>query len=391
MNDVQFLCKRRVLTRFQDLRGMVSASLLYTIGKRRESMGVEIELSMRGPRAYALAREAITVMEAQQVWPTPLNFELWLHYVGDPDSALGQELTALMQSGGAITEQMTEELAARYLPKLRLNEEIRDAGDKMNKQLETITQAIKVAQRASSAYGKTLAGASVELAETHDQDRLQSLVQGLANATRKVQRENGSLERRLEASTTEIRTLREHLEQVRREAMTDALTSLANRKSFDEALERACAEAEANNTPLTLALIDIDHFKRFNDTWGHQTGDQVIRYVASVIGRVGAPPRLAARYGGEEFAIIFPKADICTVNEEMDAARSEIGSRSLKRRSTNEDLGAVTVSAGLAQRQPGETPLNFMERTDAALYASKRTGRNKISQAVGALDIVEAA
>jgi diguanylate cyclase len=79
------------------------------------------------------------------------------------------------------------------------------------------------------------------------------------------------------------------------------------------------------------------------------------------------------------------------VNEEMDAARSEIGSRSLKRRSTNEDLGAVTVSAGLAQRQPGETPLNFMERTDAALYASKRTGRNKISQAVGALDIVEAA
>jgi diguanylate cyclase len=140
-----------------------------------------------------------------------------------------------------------------------------------------------------------------------------------------------------------------------------------------------------------LALIDIDHFKRFNDTWGHQTGDQVIRYVASVIGRVGAPPRLAARYGGEEFAIIFPKADICSVNEEMDAARSEIGSRSLKRRSTNEDLGAVTVSAGLAQRQPGETPLNFMERTDAALYASKRTGRNKISQAVGALDIVEAA
>ena len=88
--------------------------------------------------------------------------------------------------------------------------------------------------------------------------------------------------------------------------MTDALTQLANRKAFDEELTRLCGEAAESGPPLTLAVIDIDHFKRFNDTWGHQTGDQVLRFVASVIGRIGAPPRLAARYGGEEFGLIFP-------------------------------------------------------------------------------------
>src|SRR5205085_274605 len=121
------------------------------------------------------------------------------------------------------------------------------------------------------------------------------LVTGLTAATSKVQRENATLERRLETSTKEVARLREHLEQVRRDAMTDALTNLANRKSFDEELLRACDEADRNKTVLTLAVLDIDHFKRFNDTWGHQTGDQVLRYVASVIGRISKTPRVAAR------------------------------------------------------------------------------------------------
>jgi diguanylate cyclase len=344
-------------------------------------MAGQVELSVRGPQAYPVARSAIDAMEKHRVWPTPLNFELWLHYVADPDSDLGQEMTRLVNAGAPFTEDVAEALSARFLPKARLNDEIRDAGDQLNRQLETITQAIKAAQKSSAAYGKTLAGAASELASNQDQSALQSLVENLTDATRQVQQQNGSLERRLDASTEEIKNLREHLEQVRHEAMTDALTNLSNRKAFDEALDQACREADEGGSPVSLALIDIDHFKRFNDTWGHQTGDQVIRYVASVIARVGSAPRMAARYGGEEFAIIFPSAAAAEVSAEMDAARGEIGSRLLKRRSTNEDLGAVTVSAGLADYRPGETPVAFMERVDAALYASKRAGRNRITLA----------
>jgi diguanylate cyclase len=130
-----------------------------------------------------------------------------------------------------------------------------------------------------------------------------------------------------------------------------------------------------------LAVLDIDHFKNFNDSWGHQTGDQVIRFVASVIGRVGAPPRFAARYGGEEFAMIFARETAAQVERTLHDIREEVASRRLKRRSTNEDLGAVTLSAGFAERRPAETPSALMERADAALYESKRSGRNRVTSA----------
>src|SRR3712207_1895943 len=165
--------------------------------------------------------------------------------------------------------------------------------------------------------------------------------------------------------------------------MTDALTGLANRKSFDERFEHAVAEAK-HGKPLTLALIDIDHFKSFNDTWGHQTGDQVLRYVAGVIGRMSEAPRFAARYGGEEFAILFPSEDAAAVTASLEQIRQEIGSRSLKRRSTNEELGAVTISCGLAQFRPGETGAQITDRADSALYASKHAGRNRVTSAEAA-------
>ena len=343
-------------------------------------MSGEVELSMRGPEAYRLARASLEGMEHHKVWPTPLNFELWLHYLGNPEGPLGQAIASLLKAGDPITEAVSETLAAQYLPKARLNEEIKDAGDKLNEQLENISAAIRVAQKSTDAYGKALAGASQELShEVVEAPVVAKLVQSLATATRKVQRENASLEKRLDASTEEVGRLREHLEQVRREAMTDALTSLANRKALDDGLARTCAEADASHRPMTVAVIDIDHFKRFNDTWGHQTGDQVIRYVASVMSRVGQDPRLAARFGGEEFALVFPGETMVEVARELDKVRQEIGSRTLKRRSTNEDLGAVTVSIGIAEYITGEGPGGFIERADAALYRSKRGGRDRVS------------
>jgi diguanylate cyclase len=349
-----------------------------------------VETTLRGPEAYGLARRAIEAMEAHKIWPTPLNFELWTHYIGDPDGALGQEIERILDSGEVFSDQVSEDLAAAYLPKVRLNEQIRDAGDQLSRQLATVTRAITTAQKSNEAYGATLADATKGLVGDKAPTSVAQIVETLSVATRKVQKENRSLEKRLKDSTTEVSRLKEHLEQVRREATTDALTSLANRKAFDEELDRAVGEADESSQPMTLAVIDIDHFKGFNDTWGHQTGDQVIRYVASVIGRMAALPRFAARYGGEEFGVIFPSEGAAIVEQSLEEIREEIASRMLKRRSTNEDLGAVTVSAGLAQREPGETAHALMERADAALYASKRSGRNRVTTA-GPTKAVEAA
>ena len=342
----------------------------------------EVESALRGPQAYELAGKALQAMEHHQVWPTPLNFELWLHFVGDPDGALGREIQRLLVMGEPFTEMVSEELAASFLPKAKLNEQIRDAGDQLSKELDAVSKAISAAHVSSTTYGETLAGVSRDLSGAEgDGQGLQEIVQTLSTATRRVQRENQSLEQQLKDSTAEVGRLREHLEQVRRDATTDALTNLANRKAFDEELERACSEADANGQPLALAVIDIDHFKNFNDTWGHQTGDQVIRYVASVIGRMAAPPRFAARYGGEEFGVIFPGDAAGVVSQILEEIREEVCSRMLKRRSTAEELGKVSVSAGFAERRKGEEAHSLMERADAALYTSKRTGRNRVTTA----------
>jgi diguanylate cyclase len=343
-------------------------------------MSAAVETSLRAPSAYELARKAIAAMEAHKVWPTALNFELWVHYVAAKGSALAVEIDQMLEAGEPFTDSVGETLAAKFLPKQKLSGELLDAGDALSKELDSVSRAIESARESSEAYGQELAIASESLAG-EDTGKIKAMVDSLTQATQRVRQENETLESQLADTTAEVGRLKEHLEQVRREAMTDGLTSLANRKAFDEALQRACGQADASGETLCLAVLDIDHFKAFNDTWGHQTGDQVLRYVASVIGRAGEGARTAARYGGEEFALIFPGEDARTAIAILEEIRAEVASRVLKRRSTNEDLGAVTLSAGVAERRPGEPPGGLVERADAALYASKRGGRNRTSSA----------
>jgi len=318
-------------------------------------------------------------MERAGVWPTPLNFELWLHYLDDPDGALAQEMARLLLAGECFNERTAEFLAAEYLPNGRLTEEVRHAGAVLDRELSAVSKTMEVAKQSHAAFGHALAKAAVDLQNALEPAAVLRTVAKLTTATTEAQNQNAALGKLLQNSTSEVARLREHLEHVRRESMTDAVTNLANRKAFDEELLRACDESERKGEPMTLAMLDIDHFKTFNDTWGHQTGDQVLRYVAGVIGRVSRSPRFAARYGGEEFAIIFPDERAPEVEAALNQIREEVAARTLRRRSTNDDLGAVTFSAGLAQHREGETGSSLLDRADQALYSAKRTGRNKVT------------
>ncbi|WP_297803949.1 diguanylate cyclase [uncultured Brevundimonas sp.] len=349
-------------------------------------MGEQVDTAVRGPQAFALARTTIDKMEAAKIWPTPLNYELWLHYVSQPHSPLGQEILRLLDTDTPFTDAVAEMLATEYLPRSRLSEEIRDAGAVLNRELAAVATAIDKAREMQMQYADTLSDAQTHFDNTEAPTTLAEVVDVLSRATRRIQRHTIVLEKRLESSHTEVNKLRTHLEQVRRDAMTDALTNLANRKAFDEQLASLCEEADASGSAVTLAVIDIDHFKRFNDTWGHQTGDQVLRYVAAAIARLAHHPRIAARYGGEEFAVVFPGEMANDVEAAINTLRAEIASRALRRRSTNEDLGIVTISAGLATRGTNESPLQLMERADAALYVSKRNGRNRVTSAENSLE-----
>jgi diguanylate cyclase len=266
-----------------------------------------------------------------------------------------------------------------------LEAQVGEAGDALSAHLGAVAVAIDEARGSANQFGAELERAKARLSGGPDQTAFAALVDDLAEATDVARSKTFQLEGRLAESFTEVRKLREALELARQEAATDGLSNLANRRTFDEELKRLCAEAEAQRQgTLSLALLDIDHFKTINDTWGHQTGDQVIRFVASVISQVGAPPRFAARFGGDEFAMIFSGEQAGQVEQELCDMIADIAARRLKRRDTNEPLGDITLSAGFAEHRPGETPSALMERADQALYASKRAGRNRVTGAAQA-------
>ena len=197
-------------------------------------------------------------------------------------------------------------------------------------------------------------------------------------ATRDMEENNSKLEHSLKASKQEITQLQVNLEAVRNESLTDPLTSLANRKYFDQTLDKCMAQSAETGEPLTLLLTDIDHFKAFNDTFGHLTGDQVLRLVALAVKQNVKGQDVAARYGGEEFAVILPNTPLRSALTVAEHVRRAVMTKELMKRSTGEHLGRVTVSIGVASFQKGESAQSLIERADNCLYAAKRAGRNRV-------------
>jgi diguanylate cyclase len=187
-----------------------------------------------------------------------------------------------------------------------------------------------------------------------------------------------SLEGELQASSQQVTELRTKLADVRKESMTDPLTGISNRKAFDEALLTAIAAATREEEKVTLLLCDIDHFKLFNDTWGHQTGDQVLRLVAACLGENTKGRDKEARYGGEEFAVLLRGTSLEAATRVANEIRSTVETKKLVKKSTGDVLGAITISIGVAQLAPGETGESLIRRADACLYSAKNNGRNLV-------------
>ncbi len=184
---------------------------------------------------------------------------------------------------------------------------------------------------------------------------------------------NESLKNDLVTTQAQLRSTQQELDSRTQEARCDALTGLSNRRDFDQQLSRRLAEWSRRGTPFTLLMIDVDHFKKFNDTHGHLAGDQVLRGVAGVLRDTMREMDLVARYGGEEFAVILPST---VLHEGQRASVRALGAVRAGRFPFGDKLLRVTASMGVAQAQPGEVSDELIRRADECLYASKAAGRN---------------
>ena len=329
--------------------------------------------------AKTFAETALAAMIRHLVPPTPRNFALWYAHAAGSTPELSRTLEILITNGQEFTPERNEELFHRYVGADSQLETLLQAGDKLQETVARIMRHVETARGDAQEFGRTIESYSSQLGDAKDLSRLPDVVAGLLAETQRVAARNELLESQLSQSTGEIIELRQDLAEVRREAMTDALTNVGNRKFFEERLRHDALEAMENGEAMSLLLIDIDHFKRFNDTYGHQLGDQVLRLVAMTLTDCVKGRDTTARYGGEEFAIILPQTQLVGALRLAEGIRSTMMRRKIVSKNSGEDYGTITLSLGVALYRPGEPIADLVRRADDALYFAKRNGRNRVA------------
>ncbi len=196
----------------------------------------------------------------------------------------------------------------------------------------------------------------------------------VAEAIAQISAANNKLQDRLEDAEKKIQDQAEEIRVQQSEARTDALTNLANRRAFDDVMAKNVASFKSEKRPLSMMMLDVDHFKQFNDTHGHQAGDEVLRRVGSTIAKAVKATDIPCRYGGEEFALVMPNTKIPQAKLAAERVRKAIEELtiSFEGKSLN-----VTASMGIAEITLGEEGAKLVRRADDAVYASKEAGRNR--------------
>ncbi len=325
-----------------------------------------------------LADRAWTELRRRGILPTPANFELWYTHLDGANPALSRRLAALLDTGAAPSSEDLRELHAECVGQEADADAIADSSDQIEQAARTVMDEVAGGQASLRGYGEALSGVAGRLDKDQTVSGLVQAIAVLTAETARASERNRALEQQLSASVGRIAKLRQTLAEARQNATTDGLTGLCNRKAFDFRLRRAVARARADGQALCVALLDIDHFKRFNDTYGHATGDLVLRLVGRMIADNVKGRDTAARYGGEEFAILLSGADLRPAATVAGQIRAVLDAKRLTTKGVQQDGGRVTVSAGVAQFRAGDSAASLVERADAALYEAKRLGRNRV-------------
>jgi len=340
--------------------------------------GSVVKLLDEHERTMAFAEVALGQIKSLRQTAVPRNYEIWYVYATGYNAPLNKIINETLARNGRLSESDLEQIYETYLSHIKASDRIDKVGARVIGEIDDVMTLITDALGMSQSYDAKLTGANESLRNAKTRDQIKAVVDGLMKSTREMQETNKALENRLSLSKTEISNLQHSLEAIRAESLTDPLTGLGNRKYFDRSFEMAVRAALASGEPLSLLMFDIDHFKSFNDSYGHLTGDQVLRLVAMSLKQTIKGQDITARYGGEEFAVVLPNTGLRQALTVADHIRRAVMAKELKKKSTGEILGRVTISVGVSLLKPDDDTDSLIERADACLYAAKRNGRNRV-------------
>jgi diguanylate cyclase len=326
--------------------------------------------------ATSVAEKAMRSMAQQRVPPTPNNFQVWYKYSLGTSPDLKRAVDILIGNKRKFDGATNHDLFVTYIGSHAGDDA---AVDSVSQQLHSVMASAKKFLTAAIADNRSQIRAISDVAgrsEAGLDPKL--LVENLMNELAKAATRATRLETSFVEKTRELDMIRESLSKSEERARTDTLTGLPNRRALEEFFRNAQIAAMERGDPLSVLLVDIDHFKRFNDNFGHSVGDQVLRLMATVLRERVREGDLPARYGGEELIAVLPGAELATCEAVAERLRRAIAECRITRRSTGEVLSSITVSVGVGQFQPGESMTDLIERCDRALYVAKRTGRNRV-------------
>ncbi|MCY1273401.1 Diguanylate cyclase VdcA [compost metagenome] len=327
--------------------------------------------------AADLLKQAVPHMVRHSIPPNPVHYALWYTYSKGVEPDLNRRLDKITNDFDVFPPESALKLFREYIIRGEL-EEARQGQQQVIDLVDDIESDVSRSVSGSQAYQNSL---TAGLAALHEPiiDDLPSVLNHLQESTQLMQEQQEQFLYRLTAAQTEIQHLRSQLERAQLAATLDGLTQVFNRQAFTRLLEQSLKN---NQEGLALVMLDIDHFKQFNDQFGHPLGDRVLQHVGQLLRELLPPRGMAGRYGGEEFCVLLRDCQsLGAARAFAEQLRNKMQALRVKVRRTDQVLDTITASFGLALAEPGDTLESLITRADDALYQAKHNGRNRVHPA----------
>lgn len=323
----------------------------------------------------AYRQKIVPLLADHGIAANPINYALLYDYVAGHNPELNKVIDSLLAESGTLEAETSEELYASFICNVSL-ESFADIQQKIHRVLTRASTAVDETFNKAEQAGDGFEQKSTLLESTSDVANHDVIIREIIRETRALAATAQMMQSELARANTEMDQLRNELVSVRKVATTDGLTGLLNRHALQEIMDDMVRQDTGGAA--CLLMLDIDHFKYVNDTWGHTIGDNVLKYVARLMKQHVFEHHHVARYGGEELVIVMPDTSRKVAVEIAENIRSDMEKTRLRRKADDQVLGEITVSIGIAEKRRNDTIDNFVNRADAALYRAKQSGRNRV-------------
>ncbi len=307
---------------------------------------------------------------------TPLNYAVWYEYVTGINLALSEAMTDSLDRGDKLDDAAIEKLYVNHV--LECNSALdRVLRQDIQQLFGNLAGATEETDKQIHQFGNNLQEYGVKLTQTLDVPKLTALTNDMVGDTGKMQDSMQSLKSELLSSRQQVERLHQDLQAARGEALIDPLTGIPNRRGFEAKAKKILAELAAPDKGACMLMLDIDYFKKINDTYGHLFGDKVICGIAKTLKSKVRGQDSVARLGGEEFGILLSETDTSGALVVAEQIRQSIERSKIQRANSREPIGGITISIGVAAHAKGDSLEDLLDRADKALYTSKGQGRNR--------------